>query len=786
MLDDYHVIEARPIHESLAILVDHLPPALRLVVTSRADPPLPLARWRVRGRLTEIRADDLRFTGEEAAEYLRQAAGQRLSPDEVTLLEQRTEGWIAGLQLAALSLQGQPNPGAFVADFSGSNRYVLDYLTEEILQRQPAEVVSFLLRTAPLERMCAPLCEALMSVGSASLDSQASLDPAAERGETLAPLAGAQAILEHLERHNLFVVALDGERRWYRYHHLFAEVLRNRLRRRHRAVVADLHRRASAWLEDNGSIGEAIQHALAAFDHERAASLVSAHGMDTFLRGQATRLASWLEQIPPAARCAHPPLNLLRALTYMAHSHYAEVEPCLQELEAALPGKPAWDTPGLRAEIGALRAAAQAFLLDPHALTSAQQALQRLPDDHLLRPILLMGLGNAQYASGELHGARDTLQRTLAGLPADDRFLSWRMGLRVTLVFVLLAQGRLREASRVADETAQLAEAVPMLPGAALLQAQLGVIAYERGDLAAAEARLTACLALARSNDGNTAELYARSWLAALRQAQGDASRALDEMERAEALARQHQPTPATLSSLAGRRVYLWLQQGNLAAVADWAATEEAQDGKAALTPFDTHRLARARVLIAQQAYAQAGDLAAGLLRMAEVGGQGLFVLRIQMLLALAHAGRGQRAEAFACLQRALSLAEPEGYVQSFLDEGPRLRSLLAECGPHLDTPSRRAYAEHLVAAFDAAAFGAAHPPQRIGRPSGAEPAAALSRRELEVLRLVAEGHNNQEIAAKLVVAVSTVKKHINAIFGKLNASHRAQAIARARDLGLI
>ncbi|MCC6188978.1 MAG: hypothetical protein IT318_08080, partial [Anaerolineales bacterium] len=217
-----------------------------------------------------------------------------------------------------------------------------------------------------------------------------------------------------------------------------------------------------------------------------------------------------------------------------------------------------------------------------------------------------------------------------------------------------------------------------------------------------------------------------------------------------------------------------------------WAATEEAQDGKAALTPFDTHRLARARVLIAQQAYAQAGDLAAGLLRMAEVGGQGLFVLRIQMLLALAHAGRGQRAEAFACLQRALSLAEPEGYVQSFLDEGPRLRSLLAECGPHLDTPSRRAYAEHLVAAFDAAAFGAAPPPARAGRPAAGEQAAALSQRELEVLRLVAEGHNNQEIAAKLVVAVSTVKKHINAIFGKLNASHRAQAIARARDLGLI
>jgi LuxR family maltose regulon positive regulatory protein len=785
VLEDYHVITARPVHEALVFLLDHLPGGVRLILTSRADPPLPLARWRVRGRLTEIRAQDLRFTTEEASEFLTRLAGHRLTADAMAALERRTEGWIAGLQLAALSLKDEADPEAFVAAFGGSHRYVLDYLMEEVFQRQPPAVQAFLLSTAVLDRMCAPLCDAVMQADLAEHRGAGAgkrKDESDDPGILLHAERSA-SILEQLERANLFVVALDGERQWYRYHQLFAEALRNRLRHGQGAAVADLHGRASAWYAANGWIAEAIHHAVQAGDYEAAARLIGSHGMGVFMRGQVARLARWLDQVPAAVQRGHPPLNLLRALTAMAGGHYAAVEPCLLEIEAALRESPAWDSPDLRSQVIALRAAALSFLLDPSALDLVRQALQQLPEAHPLRPVLHMGLGNAHYARGDLVAARATLQQTLASLPEDDRVVSWRVGLRVTLVFVLMAQGCLRQADRVAHETAVLTEAVPLLPGSALLQAQLGALAYERGDLEAAERRLARSLELARSIEGYTAEVYARSWLASVRQAQGEPSQALEQMDRAEALARQHQPTPATLNSLAGRRAYLWLAQGDLAAAASWATSQAAAGPGLPLSPFDTHRLAFARVLIAQEEYVAARQAAAALLQAAEATGQGLMVLRALILLALAQAGYSQRAEAAGCLERALILAEEQGYVRTFLDEGPALQRLLGDYRSHSGPAHLRAYAEHLLGAF---AAGTSPPPAPPARPATAELVEPLSPRELEVLRLVADGYNNHEVATKLVVGVTTVKKHINAIFGKLGATHRAQAIARARGLGLL
>jgi LuxR family maltose regulon positive regulatory protein len=775
VLDDYHVVTAWPVHEALTYLLDHLPGGLRLILATRADPPLPLSRWRVRGCLAEIRAQDLRFTTEEAAEFLTRTVGRTLTAEAVSALERRTEGWAAGLQLAALSLKTEPDTEAFVAAFGGSHRYVLDYLMEEVFQRQPPAVQAFLLRTAILDRMCAPLCDALRKDAGARLK--------AEDGSEHASLEPSAAILEELERSNLFVVALDSDRQWYRYHQLFAEALRNRLRQGRSPPGAELHRRASAWYEASGWTGEAIHHALAGGDHAAAARLIGTHGMGVFMRGQVARLARWLEQVPAPTRRDYPPLNLLRALTAMAGGHYAAVEPCLQEIVGTLQAAPAWDSPDLRAQVLALRAAAQSFLLDPRALELVRRALNDLPEAHALRPVLLMGLGNAHYARGDLQAARATLRQTLAALPDDERVISWRVGLSITLVFVLMAQGCLRQADRVAGETAALTEAVPLLPGAALLQAQLGALAYERGDLAVAGQRLARSLELARSAEGYTAELYARSWLAALRQAQGQPNQALEQIERAEALARQHQPTPATLNSLAGRRAYLWLAQGDLATATHWAAAEPASEFGAALSPFDTHRLALARMLIARGDYRAAREAAAALLHAAEASGHGLFVLRSLLLLAIAQAGAGQRAEVLACLERALSMAEREGYVRTFLDEGPSLQRLLADHRPHLGPLHLRAYAEHLLAAF---AAGTATPPTPPMRPAATDLVEPLSPRELEVLRLVADGCNNQEIAVKLVVGVSTVKKHINAIFGKLAVTHRAQAVAHARGLGLL
>ena len=388
ILDDYHVIEAKPVDQAITFLLEHMPPQLHLVIATREDPPIPLARFRARNQLTELRATDLRFTTDEAAGFLKEVMGLDLAAEHIAALEARTEGWIAGLQLAALSLQGQTDATSFITSFTGSHRFVMDYLVEEVLHQQPEHVQAFLLRTSVLDRLCGPLCEAVL------LDSAVS----------------GQAILEYLEQANLFIVPLDNERRWYRYHHLFADLLRQRLRQ---SVVPpkneardedELHRRASAWYEDNGLEIEAFHHAAAAHDIERAARLIEGKGMPLHFRGVVAPVLNWLESLPPTALDAVPVLWTAYASTLLVTGQANRVEPTLQAAEAALHGAERDDTTrDLIGRIAAIRATMAANQKQIATIVAqSRRALEYLhPDNQAFRTSTTWKLGYAYHLQGD-------------------------------------------------------------------------------------------------------------------------------------------------------------------------------------------------------------------------------------------------------------------------------------------------------------------------------------------------------------------------------------------------
>ncbi|MCB0020545.1 MAG: hypothetical protein KDE09_22285, partial [Anaerolineales bacterium] len=712
----------------------------------------------------------------EATAFLNDVMGLRLSAANVQALETHTEGWIVGLQLAALSMQGRQDAIGFIEAFTGTNRYILDYLTDEVLEQWPSDIKKFLLQTSILDRLCGPLCDSL--TGSSD----------------------GQATLEKLEQANLFIVPLDDKRGWFRYHHLFADVLRNRLEEENFDLLGKLHQTASAWFEQDGQPEAAIDHALAAEDWLSAARLISAHGVSLTLQGQSTLVTRWLDAVPRPVWQTQPHLPLIRAFIDAAMGQYAAVEPSLKQVEAILQTTPALDTPALRLEITTMRGIALSFLLDPSALAFVQSALQDSPPNHPRRVVLLIALANAYYASGYLQPARETLDQALALLASGphDRLSQVSLGLHVTLIFVLLAQGHLRLAEQSAQNLlTRISPELQLSPGVALLHAQAGHIAYLRGLLAEAETFLTHSLELGRANDNYFAKLVALNYLAGLSQARGNYGTALTQLEQSEQLARTHRPDSAALKNLIGRRAHLWVQQDNLGAAANWATAYEASPpgDDALLTPFDGDRFVLARVWIAQQRWPAALTLLDQLLRVAQAGGHGFFRLWGLLLQAMAYHGQGDTDLAFTSLEHALTLAQPENYLRPFVDEGKPLQILLTAwrnqqvnhqaVGSALQ--QRVAYVDKILAAFPTAI---AQPLPLLSIPNLQPPASSLvetlSRRELEVLHLIAAGYNNQEIADSLVVAVSTVKKHINNIFGKLAVNSRTQAVAQARSLGLI
>jgi LuxR family maltose regulon positive regulatory protein len=790
VLDDYHAITTPAIHEALAFLLDHLPPTLHLVVASREDPPLPLARLRARGQVAELRAADLRFTPDEAAAFLRDVMRLAVSADDVAALEARTEGWIAGLQLAALAMQGRADQAGFIAAFTGSNRFVVDYLASEVLDKLPPHLRAFVLRTSILERMCGALCDAVLE-----MQNEEGRMKKGQQHDTNSPffILHSALLLEELERANLFLIPLDDERRWYRYHQLFAGVLRERLARDEPSdVVVELHRRASAWFERQELAAEAIQHALAAGDAERAADLIEPIAMPLALEGQQATVQGWLAQLPAELRRARPRIALAYACVAGFNADYATAEGYLREAEA---GAQAWgedQAAALRTEVAALRAVGGSLLGDRRAADLGRSALARLDAGHPLHSMIAAGISYAAFAAGDLAAAEQTLREVLAAQPAQRGPSAIHTGLIAMLAMVRRAQGRLHEvrgmATAVLDATTRDGRTLP-LSGAFLAYLLLGLTQCEQNDLDAAEHTLRQCADLAQQYQMTMYEILAQFYLGHVLGAQGDLAGALQLVEGAEARAGRYL-SPLNLRELEGYRVLLWLRQGNLAAAAAWAAQNQpaADPDRPRLTAYDNDRFALAYTLVAQRRWDEAHAAVTRLLADAEASGHGRFVIWALVLRALLLRAQGESAAALEAQGRALALAEPEGYVRIFADEGAPMAELLHVAAARGIAPG---YVEKLLDAC-----GELRIENEELKNAGARSLSqfsilnaqfeALSARELEVLRLMAAGDDNTQIAQALIVAISTVKSHVNHIFGKLGARNRVEAVRRAQELGLL
>jgi len=752
VLDDYHVLDAKPVDDALAFLVEHLPPRLHLVIATREDPALPLARLRARGQLTELRSADLRFAPSEAAAFLNEVMHLDLSAEQIAALEARTEGWIAGLQLAAISLQGRSDAAGFIESFAGSNRFVLDYLLEEVLQRQPDAVRAFLFRTSILERLCGALCDAVLLDASAS----------------------SQETLEYLERANLFIVPLDTERRWYRYHHLFAELLRQRLQQSTTSSagddgmgVAQLHSRASRWYEDHCLDMEAFQHAAAANDIERAERLIEQGGMPLHSLALVTHILNWLDSLPKTVLDARPGLWVRSATSALMAGQTTGVEEKLQAAERAIQdADPDDKTRDLIGRIAAVRATLAIVQYQPEAtIIQAGRALEYLHPDNLpFRTRANWTLGFAHQIQGDRATARKVYIEVIK--QASGNTVSTMLA-TVNLGQIQESENQLHQAAETYRRSLQLlSEQGP--PNASEEFIGLARIFYEWNDLDTAEQYGQQSLQLARQYDRAVDRfVICEVFLARLKLARKDVAGAAAMLAETAQSVRESNFVHR-MPEVAAAQVLTLLRQGDLAGAAHLAQKHDLP-------------LSQARVHLAQ------GDPPAALAvlelyrrRMAEKAWADE-ELKALVLLAVALDAHGERAEAVEVLDEALALAEPGGFIRIFVDEGVPMARLLYEASSRGVRPE---YVRRLLAAFPVDDGGrAASPATRVAGSRLAEP---LSSRELEVLPLIAEGLTNQEIAARLYLSLHTVKAHARTIYAKLGVSSRTQAVARGRALGFL
>ena len=759
VLDDYHAIDSKSIDESLTFLLKHLPPQMHLVITTREDPHLPLARLRARGLLTELRAADLRFTPSEAAEFLNQVMGLNLSAEDIAALETRTEGWIAGLQLAAISMLGHQDTASFIQSFTGSHHFIMDYLIEEVLQQQTKSVQTFLLRTSILDRMCGPLCDAVLLTSSAS----------------------GQETLEYLERANLFIVPLDNERRWYRYHHLFGDLLRQRLRQSSTSTTEDdenhvneLHIRASRWYEDNGFGLEAFHHAAAANDVDRAERLSEGKGIPLHFGGAVTVILDWLGSLPKPVLDARPTLWLRYASLLLISGQTAGVEEKLQAAETALEvagavGKMSDDK--IRNLVGPIAASRATLALTRYdvetMLAQSRRALEYLhPSNLFTRSNAFWTLGYACFLQGDRPAARRAFTEAIS--------LSQASGAVFNLILATIGLGNVQEVDIRLHQAAETYRRVLHLAGdqpqQIIHEAHLGLarIFYEWNDLDAAEQHGRQSLHLARQYDEKVIDRFVMCevFLARLMLAGGDAAGAAAMLTQVAQIARQRNFLHR-LPEVAAAQVMVMLKQGNLAAAARLAQAYELP-------------LSQARVHLAQGDPSSALALLESFCQKVETRGWQDERLKGLVLQAVVLQTLSETDRAVKVLGEVLELAEPGGFIRIFIDEGTPIAQLLSEAAARGMMPD---YVAKLLAAFKAEAQksqGASSLPsaQLLIEPLGP--------RELEILRLIAQGLSNHEIGERLFLAISTVKGHNRNIFAKLQVQRRTEAIVRARELGLL
>ena len=812
-LDDYHVINSLPfdapisvdasasvapstsvdastdVDGALAFLIEHLPQNLHLVIATRDDPQLPLARLRARGQLSELRALDLRFSSSEAAEFLNQVMDLDLHEEDIAALESRTEGWIAGLQLAAISMQGQKDTAALVKSFTGSHRYVLDYLIEEVLEQQPASVQDFLLQTAVLKRMNGSLCDALRY---------------GESPGTAEGTADGQAVLEMLERANLFIVPLDEKRYWYRYHHLFSDLLRRRLQQQRPDLVPVLEIRASEWYEENGTADEAVAYAMQAGDFERAVRLLDKEAAAVWERGAYTKLRRWVAKLPAELVCARPRLCIIHAEDLLLSGRQEAAEEMLQAAERSL-------THGVdqafsaadseRIQLLGSVAATRAFLAFsrgdvPGIMRYSRQALDDLPEqDSVWRSSAAGAIGDAHIIVGDMAAAQQVhLEAMRASQAAGNIYISLINGTK--LAITLRNRGRLEETIESCRQQLQAASDNG-LSGSAVagwLLAVWGETLAELNDLDGALQQTESGAALtALGGHGEDVAMFGWSNLCLIRVyfSRGDLVAAEEIIHRLEVFDRRSDVPPWISSMTAAWQARLWLAQDKLENAVQWAQERGLGNGRYHASLQETtffslfDYVVLARLLLAQGRVDEVTDLLARLLETAEAGDQVTRVIEIHILRSLAFQAAGDLDEAMAAFGQALSLAEAQGFMRIFVDEGPPMAGLLQEAAARGVAPD---YVPRLLSVFPPAAApktvlfdtGSAI---RIPHSEFLEP---LSDRELEILRLIAAGLSNQEIASRLFLSLNTVKAHTRNIYGKLDVHSRMQAVATARAAGIL
>jgi LuxR family transcriptional regulator, maltose regulon positive regulatory protein len=752
VLDDYHLITSPAVHALLLFLLQHMPPSLHLLLCSRSDPPLALSRWRVRGELTEIRAADLRFTPEETAVFLQQLLDNPLTATDLELLVRRTEGWIAGLQLAALSLQNLDAPAAsrFIREFGGANRHVFAYLIEEVLQQQPEPVQQFLRQTAVLERLNPSLCTAVTG------------------------LAETRQRLIQLADNNLFLVPLDDQGHWFRYHPLFAESLRAALPDDERRM---LHRRAADWYARHNLTHKAIYHLVQGEDDERVVAIISRNYRALLQQGKLVTVQQWLELLPPDLVQQHPHLLLACAWSQIYSSNEQECHQLLLAITAQLPGLETAAYDAIRGEMLAVQAVYASLYGQPdEAIRLANQALPLVPgEDHFVRAAVAQALGNAYRWQGQLTAATAAYEQAHFQFEHLGSVFIAEVPL-YRLAQVQIMQGRLRQAQQTVEMAQQRAADAgrESLIAVSELFSHLSDLYREWNKLDDALYYAQQEIELAGQGHLQLPLVTGYLALASVQAAQGEPAAARAALSQAAAQA-QHCQSPILMAQVAMQQAAFELSQKNLAPALSWAeqyAARQIQQPKD-LPPAlrQAANLLLARIRLAQGDLAAAEGLLVDVQTRAQQDGRMRLEIEALILRALLSQMQEQDEAAIMLLQQALTLAEPEGYIRIFVDQGTPLAGLLAQISP----PST--YVNRLLAQMSSD-----HLPPGTAFPLY-DP---LTPREQEILRLVASGDTNQQIADRLFLTVGTVKGHLNHIFSKLDVQNRTQAIARARTLGLL
>ena len=757
VLDDYHVIKSEPIHSALAFLLRHMPPEMHLMIATREDPPLPLARLRGRGQLTELRSANLRFTAKEAAEFLTTAMGLELAEADISALEEKTEGWIAGLQLAAVSLKGSQDSHDFVQAFTGSNRYILDYLLEEVLHQQPEPLEQFMLRSSILDQMTGSLCDAVTGQSD------------------------SQSILEKMERHNLFLVPLDNERQWYRYHHLFAELLQRHLHQTDKELIPELHKRAADWYEQDGQTNKAIEHALAAGDHAHAANLIEEAVEGVLMRSEVATFLSWMDNVPREVFGDHP-----RLLVYHAGMHLMGGE-SLEVVEGYLAEAAATEAAdSIAGELSVFRALIASYQGDKEQCYAlAKEALELLPQDALfLRTLVAAFLGLNSLYDGELESAEQAFHQAV------------EMGQKTgNLLITVLALSHMAEIGWIRGQLTYSQElyekAINLLTDEQGIVQPAGGIAFvgkagilrERNELTEALEYLERGIGLA----GRCGEVWTMTGYAGLantRQAMGDEEGALNAARKAKEIALQFDAMETDDRYMDAMQVNIWISQGKIDQAMEWARNRGFING-AMLDKLRGSQLISLWLAIELHAFLRLQltrrfpdevlTLLDTVIPIYRTEGWQRFLVEALIYQAWAFHLLNRKDQALQSLEEALRLAEQQGLVRTFLDGGEIIRDLLQEClGTKCSTV--KAHIKKLLLAFKV-----------TPKPSDSEtPVDELSMRELEVLQLMAAGLSNSDIAGQLFISLNTVKTHLKNINSKLHVHSRTEALAAAKNLDLI